>query len=357
MDKPAILLLINDTNYANQLEEKLINTFAVSISRTVQKIVEINKILSEKQIIAIIAEHTGLPNILANIISEVKENSPEIPIAVISEDKRSTTREQFNQSGANRFLPKNQGTKELIKKLEGLINHTEKDSVEKKDWEIIGEGNAIKKVREEIAIFAPSDISLLIQGETGTGKELVARQIHLQSNRKDKPFIPLNMGGLIPQLADSELFGHEKGAFTGAIKERKGALELAGTGSVFFDEIDKTHADILHKLLRVLQEKEFTKLGSDVPTESSARFIFATNVDLKGMVENERFPKDVYYRLCTPTISLPSLRTIPEDIPLLADHFLKKYAQKYDKDISNIADKVIDVLVGYKWPGNIRELE
>jgi two-component system response regulator PilR (NtrC family) len=222
---------------------------------------------------------------------------------------------------------------------------------------IIGRSPRMRQVFDLIIQAAPSRSTILIQGESGTGKELVARAIHTNSPRSDRPFITVNSGNLPPDLLESNLFGHVKGAFTGAVYPKKGLCELADKGSIFFDEISNVPIETQSKLLRVMQEREFMRLGGVETIRVDVRIIAATNVDLKRMVDDGRFREDLYYRLHVITIELPPLRERKEDIPLLVQHFLEKYGEENRKTGVDLSPEALDLLMDYDWPGNVRELE
>lgn len=223
--------------------------------------------------------------------------------------------------------------------------------------EIIGKCRAMQEVYRTIEKVAATDSSVLIYGESGTGKELVARAIHKLSPRKDKPFIRVNCGALVENLLESELFGHEKGAFTGAMKRKKGRFELAHQGSIFLDEIGDISPNMQLKLLRVLQEKEFERVGSEETIQVDVRILTATNKNLSELVQQGKFREDLFYRLHIIPIYLPPLRERKEDIPLLAQHFIKQLAVELKKPVKQFTDAALDKLVNYPWPGNVRELE
>lgn len=223
--------------------------------------------------------------------------------------------------------------------------------------EIIGKSPAIHKILEMIDDVADSTASVLIEGESGTGKELVARALHYHSSRKDKLFIPLFCGSLSEGLLESELFGHKKGAFTGAIENKSGLFEQAHQGTLFLDEIADINKSVQTKLLRVLQEGEIKRVGDNAIHKVDVRIISATNKDLWNEVHAENFREDLYYRLNVINIKMPSLRERKQDIPLLAEHFLQRFAVRNNKKISGFTSEALDVLRGYPWPGNIRELE
>jgi len=222
---------------------------------------------------------------------------------------------------------------------------------------IIGQSKSMKKVEALVQKVGPTDTTVLICGESGTGKELVARAIHRYSGRKGKPFVAVDCGSLVENLFESELFGHIKGSFTGATATKYGRFELANGGTLFFDEIGNISINIQTKLLRVLQEREITKVGSSQVIKVDVRIVTATNDDLQKAVKAETFREDLFYRLSVVPIVLPPLRERREDIPLLADYFLNKYNRKRKKDIQAISSQAMKALVEYDWPGNVRELE
>uniref|UniRef100_Q026M7 Transcriptional regulator, NifA subfamily, Fis Family n=1 Tax=Solibacter usitatus (strain Ellin6076) TaxID=234267 RepID=Q026M7_SOLUE len=223
--------------------------------------------------------------------------------------------------------------------------------------EIVGRSQALRTVLQEIETVAPTDSTVLIYGETGTGKELIARAIHNLSSRSRNSFVKLNCAAIPTGLLESEMFGHEKGAFTGAVAQRIGRFELAHHGTVFLDEIGEIPLELQPKLLRVLQEREFERLGSSRTMRTDARLIAATNRDLATMVEDRNFRADLFYRLNVFPVQVPALRDRPEDIPLLVRHFVQQFARRMGKAVDTIPTETMNVLVRYHWPGNIRELQ
>ena len=215
----------------------------------------------------------------------------------------------------------------------------------------------MKQVFDLIIQAAPSRSTILITGESGTGKELVARAIHTHSSRPDRAFVTVNSGNLPPELLESTLFGHVKGAFTGAVYPKKGLCDMADKGTIFFDEIGNIPLETQAKLLRVIQEREFMRLGGMETIKVDVRIIAATNCDLKQMMEAGRFREDLYYRLHVINIFLPPLRQRKDDIPVLAQHFLEKYGEENNKRGLELAPEALDLLMDYHWPGNVRELE
>ena len=222
---------------------------------------------------------------------------------------------------------------------------------------IVGKSSTMQEIFALVENIAPSNITVLIQGESGTGKELIAHAIHNASLRKDNPFITVSCGALPETILESELFGHEKGAFTGAIARKEGRFEMAGEGTIFLDEISEMSQKSQVDLLRILQEKEFRSVGGKEVIKIDVRIIAATNKDLDKEVEEKRFREDLYYRLHVVPINLPPLRERHEDIPLLVKHFLQKYNDEYNKEVKKVSPSAFNVLLQYNWPGNVRELE
>jgi len=221
---------------------------------------------------------------------------------------------------------------------------------------IIGRSKAIEELRAKLAIVAPQDIPLLITGETGTGKDLVARTIHANSPRKDAPFVAINCAALPETLLESELFGHEKGAFTGADRRHIGKFEQADHGTIFLDEIGEMPISLQAKLLRVLENATFTRLGGEDEIKVDVRVISATNLDPENAIASGKLRSDLFYRIAPITIHLASLRERREDIPLLSAHFITQAAKKFERPVDSISKKALDILVKYQWFGNVREL-
>lgn len=222
---------------------------------------------------------------------------------------------------------------------------------------IVGRSTALREVLDLVEMVAPTDSTVLLLGETGTGKELVARAIHDRSGRRNRAFVKLNCAAIPTGLLESELFGHERGAFTGAIAQKVGRLEMADQGSLFLDEIGDIPLELQPKLLRALQEQEFERLGSTRTKKVDARVVAATNQDLHEMIAQKQFRSDLYYRLNVFPISIPPLRERPEDIPLLVRHFARQFARRMNKSIEGISNETMAALSRYRWPGNIRELQ
>jgi formate hydrogenlyase transcriptional activator len=233
----------------------------------------------------------------------------------------------------------------------------DQDRNSRKFEQIIGNSTALESVLEQVEQVAPTDSSVLIQGETGTGKELIARAIHNLSTRCGRPFVKLNCAAIPFDLLESELFGHERGAFTGAIAQKIGRFELADKGTLFLDEVGDIPPGLQPKLLRVLQEQEFERLGSTRTHRVDVRLVAATNRNLADMVKHNQFRSDLYYRLNVFPVQLPPLRARHEDIPALVEHFVDIYARRMNKQIEHIPQETMSAFTAYQWPGNIRELQ
>jgi formate hydrogenlyase transcriptional activator len=247
-------------------------------------------------------------------------------------------------------VPSNAGTNEEIY-AENEINPVDSFAG------IVGQSSALCEVLQQVEMVAPTDSTVLLLGETGTGKELIARAIHDRSARKNRALVKVNCAAIPSGLLESELFGHERGAYTGAMTQRIGRLELADQGSLFLDEIGDIPLELQPKLLRVLQEREFERLGSTVTRKVNVRVVAATHCHLEEMIREKQFRSDLYYRLNVFPIYIPPLRERPEDIPLLVRHFVHDFARRMNKTIGGISSETMEWLTRYSWPGNIRELQ
>ena len=239
----------------------------------------------------------------------------------------------------------------------GKLHLAERIRPEKGDEAIVGRSPALREVLQLVEMVAASDSTVLLLGETGTGKELVARAIHNRSRRADRALVKLNCAAIPSGLLESEMFGHERGAFTGAITQKTGRLELADQGSLFLDEIGDISLELQPNLLRVLQEREYERLGSTRTKKVDVRVVAATHRDLEEMIAERQFRSDLYYRLNVFPIYIPPLRQRPEDIPLLVWHFVEQFAQRMNKTVDAISSETMQALIRYPWPGNIRELQ
>jgi two-component system response regulator HydG len=300
-------------------------------------------------------------------LKQIKEISPGIPIVIMTAYASVTTAVEALKSGAYDYLTKPLDIEELRVQVKKALHHRqlEQENLYLKERlgdrfdfaRIIGRSAAMGRLFESVALVAPTEATVLITGESGTGKELIANAIHQNSPRRDRPFIKVNCAALPETLLESELFGHEKGAFTGAVARKQGRFHLAHTGSIFLDEIGEMALTTQAKILRVLQEREFEPLGSTHTAKVDTRVIAATNKNLAEEIQKGSFRQDLYYRLNVVTLEVPPLRDRREDIALLADFFLKRYAQKNRRHIKGFSPRAMDVLMRHGWPGNVRELE
>jgi len=301
------------------------------------------------------------------VLSRIKQEYPEVVVVVITGYATVESAVEAMRHGAYDFLPKPftpeslraivgraLDARELV--LENILLRSELEASIGSEV-IIGKSEPMRKIEEVMRKVSPTDTTVLIYGQSGTGKELMARAIHRHSSRNGKPFVVVDCGSLVENLFESELFGHVKGSFTGATATKYGRLELANGGTVFFDEIGNISMNVQTKLLRVLQEREITKVGSTQVIKVDVRVIAATNKDLQRAVQAGTFRDDLFYRLSVVPIALPPLRERRDDIPPLANYFLKKYNQKRKKDVHAISIKAMKALVEHDWPGNVRELE
>ncbi len=327
------------------------------------------ELVHNKDIDLVIAD-LKMPNVSGDeVLKEVSSSYPTVPVIILTAYGTIESAVNAMRNGAYDFLTKPVNldrlsllvkralsTRELVLQHRALQEELERNQRRLQYDRIIGKSAQMKKVMDVINQIAPTKASALVTGESGVGKELVADAIHHLSNRKDKPFIKVHCAALSENLLESELFGHEKGSFTGAIARKRGRFELANTGTIFLDEIGEISQNVQIKILRVLQEKSFERVGGEETLEVDVRIIAATNKDLKEEINNGSFREDLYYRLNVVNIEVPPLRERKEDIPLLAAAFLKEFSEENNKNIEGIDPKARLALYNYSWPGNIREL-
>src|SRR5664279_3500252 len=301
------------------------------------------------------------------ILAQIRERQPQLPVIMITAYGTVDNVVDAIRSGAQNFVQKPWDNEKLLADIRSAIARyrAEEENVQLKralkqryNFEnIIGKSDNMLRIFDLVAHVAPSRSTVLIQGESGTGKELIAKALHANSPRRDKPFVPVNTGAVPPDLLESTLFGHVKGAFTSAVAAKKGLFEVANGGTLFLDEIGTMGQDMQAKILRVLQDRRFMHLGGTQEIQVDVRIIAATNVDLQQAVKEGRFREDLFYRLNVICLELPPLCARRQDIPLLAAHFLKFYADENDVPVPTLAAEAMRILMDYEWPGNVRELE
>ena len=362
-EKPKVLLVDDEPLVLDSLraivsrDEK----YHVSIAENGRMALEI----AGNENFSVIITDLMLTDITGNeLLKSVKENMPETQVIMVSGKGTIDLAVESMKSGAFDFLTKPYSPPHLLQILDraqkyysSLVENKQlKDEIRrlKKNYEIVGSHMKIKRIKEIIENIAPSDSTVLIQGKSGTGKELVARAIHNRSSRAEGPFQAVNCGVFTETLIENELFGHEKGAYTGAVQRAIGRVEAAAGGTLFLDEIDTMPLSSQVKLLRVIEERTLQRLGGTKPIHVDFRLIAATNVDLLEAVEKRQFRDDLYYRLNVISIALPELQERSSDIPILVDYFFERYTGK--SKVKSVSPAAMDVLMAYPWPGNVREL-
>ena len=301
------------------------------------------------------------------ILSQIKEEHPKTPVIIITGYASIDSAIEAMKRGASDYLSKPFSpeqlrliTKKSLDSRKMLIENIYLREELEKQVEfnmVIGKSTVMERVLDIVKRISSSDSTVLITGESGTGKEILAREIHNHSPRRNAPFVVVDCGALVETLFESELFGHVKGSFTGAHETKHGRFEVANGGTIFLDEISNISLNIQAKLLRVIQEREVTRVGSNKPIKVDVRILAATNENLADLVRKEKFREDLFYRLSVVPLNLPPLRERKEDIPFLIDHFINKYCKKTRKDLKGVSPSVKKALMEYDWPGNIRELE
>lgn len=360
--KQRILIIDDDTNFSEDLKLLLSKDFDIITSETIKQGVEQLRKKSPDLILLDLMLKNGENGLSA--IGLIKTEDPNVPIIMITDHSSVDTAIKAIKKGAFDYISKTTKISELrmliLKAIENkyllLRSKSLKDEVEKPFKNLIGDATVMQKLKEQMKLFADNNSTLLIYGETGTGKELVTRQIHKISARYNKPFIAVNCAAIPKELLESELFGHEKGSFTGASYRKPGRFELAGDGTLFLDEIAELDMKAQVALLRVLQEKEYTRVGGHNLIKTNARVIAATNRKLEDLVKKGLFREDLFYRLDVLRIDVPPLRERKDDIPLLARHFIQLTSEEAKIPVKKIDDNSLQLLTQYDWPGNVREL-
>ena len=365
MAKPKLLLVDDDKNALDGLV-KILTHDGYPVSGVLSGY-EALSLLSKKNFDIIVTD-MKLPGIGGlSLIHEIRKKEESVAIVVITAYSSVKTAVEAIKCGADDYLTKPINIEELKLVLEKIWERQqliaqnrmlkEKLKDKYKSSGLVGSTPQMKQIFHMIADVAPSTASILILGETGTGKELVANALHCQSDRACMPFVALHCAALSEGVLESELFGHEKGAFTGAVQARKGRFEMADGGTLFLDEVGEMSLKVQVKLLRVLEKGEFERVGGEKTLKVDVRLITATNRNLEKEVSEGRFREDLFYRLNVITIHLPPLRERKDDIPILSNFFVIKYTKKYKKEIKGFAPEAMEALCAYHWPGNVRELE
>ena len=356
-----VLLIEDKENYLELLKDILESEGIKSVGVTTGK--EGVRKIREERFSAIVSD-LFLPDIDGfEIIEETKKRYPDLPIIIITAFSSIERAVEAMRRGAYDFIPKPFEPEHLILKLKKAIeNYNLKISKEAysenlKDIEIIGESQLLKSALDKLEKVAETDSSVLLLGESGTGKELFAKKLHYLSKRRDFPFLSINCASIPEKLLETELFGYEKGAFTGAYKTKRGKLEIAHQGTVFLDEIGDLPLELQPKLLKVLEEKSFERVGGTEKISVDIRFVFATNKDLREEVKKGNFREDLFFRISVFPIEIPPLRERKEDIPLLVGYFIRIIGEKIKKNVKGVSPDALAILKEYNWYGNIRELQ
>jgi DNA-binding NtrC family response regulator len=300
------------------------------------------------------------------VLKSLKRDSPDTGVIMITAYDSGQTAFQASKEGADSYITKPWDNDRVLLEIRNALDKSrlQLENVQLRRAlkryalpNVVGKSDRMQKVMDLITQVAPTRATVLILGESGTGKELIAKTIHATSPRADRPFVPVNTGSMPVDLLESTLFGHVKGAFTSAIATKRGLFEVADQGTIFFDEIGTIGVETQSKLLRVIQEREFMRLGGTETIKVDVRILAATNADLRKLVQENKFREDLYYRLNVINIPLPALRERKEDVPLLTEHFLKKYSQENGREGLHFSPEAMKMLMDYDWPGNVRELE
>ena len=362
----ASILVVDDEEVVRDVLERLLSRAGYSVA-TASTAKEGLQLLQENPYQVLLLD-LMLPDMRGmEVLREVTGVDPDLTVIMVTAFGTVQNAVEAMRAGAYHYLTKPFKNAEVLVLLENALDQralreenrnlrealTEKFSHEK----IIGKSPSMQELFSLLERVAPSRSTVLVQGESGTGKELVAQTIHARSGRRDRPFVVVHSGSLPSELLESNLFGHTRGAFTGAVSTKKGLFEVANGGTIFFDEISTIHPDVQTKLLRVMQEKEFLPVGATQSVKVDVRILAATNVDLLELVQKGEFREDLYYRLDVIQLELPPLRDRRGDVALLVEHFIRKYARENGKAVRGVSHEAMECLMDYSWPGNVRELE
>ena len=364
--QPETLLVVDDDRANLESIQRIFERERIEVLTAQDGLIALDVLRTRR--VGVVLTDLMMPNMTGlELLRAVKTVSPETEVILMTAFGTVETAVEAMKEGAWDFVTKPFKRIQIVKAvrraldqqslvMENLALKTELQDA-RRDRSIIGNSLPMRQMLDLVRQVAPSNATVLLQGESGTGKELVARAVHAWSNRANKPFIALNCAALPESLLEAELFGHEKGSFTGALSRRQGRFELADGGTLFLDELGEMSAQVQVKLLRVLQGGEFERVGGTQTLKVDTRIVAATNKDLKTEVESGRFREDLYYRLNVISLQLPPLRDRREDIPLLAQHFIASYAEKNGKRLTGLTRDALSALMGWRWPGNVRELE
>jgi len=362
--KGSILVIDDEQEIRESLEQLLrLEGYDVGTASTARE--GLAKV--EERVLDLVLLDIGLPDSHGlDVLKAIKSNSPDTGVVMITAYDSGQMAFQASKEGAESYITKPWDNDKLLLEVRNALDKSrlQLENVQLRRAlkrfglpNIVGKGEAMSKVMDLITQVAPTRATVLVTGESGTGKELVAKTIHATSTRADRPFVPVNTGSMPVDLLESTLFGHVKGAFTSAVATKRGLFEVADQGSIFFDEIGTVGVETQTKLLRVLQEREFMRLGGTETIRVDVRIIAATNADLRKLVQENKFREDLFYRLNVINLRLPPLRERKEDIPLLVDHFLRKFAQENGRGELRFRPDAMKAMMDYDWPGNVRELE
>ncbi|MFB6320475.1 sigma-54-dependent transcriptional regulator [Saccharicrinis sp. FJH54] len=350
------ILVIDDDTYISDLLVRYLNQKGYAATGTYSGD-QGKKLILENMYDVILCDYRLPDTNGEDMLAFVKQKRPGIPVIIMTAYQEIKTAVKLIKAGAYDYVTKPVLPDQILQLVSNACATVQHDpSLEFSSGFITGPSKKIQKVLSYCEIVAPTDVMVILQGETGAGKEYIARAIHDQSERKDKPFVAVDCGALPKELANSELFGHVKGSFTGAINDKKGYFEQAKGGTLFLDEVGNLTYENQVKLLRALQEKVIYRVGGNKPIKTDVRIITATNEDLSEMVKRNEFREDLYHRLNGFKIKIPPLRKRKEDIPDFVNYFIQKANKSFNKSVKQLSDEVHDIFMNYKWDGNIREL-
>ncbi|WP_461832201.1 sigma-54-dependent transcriptional regulator [Aquifex sp.] len=364
--KPKVLIVDDDISYLNKLKKLLEDDYeiltATNLKEAFNKVYLADVVLLDLNLNENKNEYEGFI-----FLEKVKKDFPELPIIVVTGYYETDKAVKSFKLGAYDFIEKETDINKLFKVIKNALEKLNLElrlknftvaSEELEPFDLVGVSEHIKELRKTVDFISrDAYLTILIIGETGTGKELVARLIHKKGLRKNYPFIPVSLASIPKDLAESELFGYEKGAFTGATEKKKGLIEMANKGILYLDDIDYASLEIQVKLLRFLEERKIRRLGGSKEIDIDVQIISSTNKDLKSLISEGKFREDLFYRISVFTIEILPLRKRKEDIPVLINYFLELYRRKRGASVKGISDKAMEYLVNYNWPGNVRELK